>query len=247
MVSDDMIPHLIAPCSQATDEVLAAEEIDEKRRQRADQHGGTHHVVGAHGRAAHRQRDQRRGDRLVGAGVQHDAEQVLVPDAGELPDHGDDHDRRGQRHDDLPEDAPEAGAVDARRFDQVVGDADIVVAEEQRREREALDAVDQDQAVDRVGEADLAEQEGPGQQRDLARHEDAEQHAAEDDLRAREPPLAEDIAVDGAERGRDDGRRNDHRHRVPEVACDALALAADAEVAPGLRPGVEMEAHAAAR
>src|SRR4051812_5412498 len=30
---------------QAADEIFAAEEIDEQRRQRADQHGGTHHVV----------------------------------------------------------------------------------------------------------------------------------------------------------------------------------------------------------
>ena len=49
------------------------------------------------------------------------------------------------------------------------GIVDVVVAAEQRREGEALHGVDQDQAGDRVGEAELAEDEGPGHQRDLAR------------------------------------------------------------------------------
>ena len=100
----------------------------------------------------------------------------------------------------------------------------------------------EDQPVDRVRQAELAEQISPRQQRDLAGHEHAEQHAAEDDLRTRETPLGQHVAVDGAQNGGDDGGRDHHRHGIPEVALNARALAADAEIAPGLRPGIETEA-----
>ena len=81
MVSDDMRPAIDASldCAlrQTADEVLAAEEIDQQRRQRADQHGGAHHVVDADVGAAGGQRDQRRGDRLVAARSEDDAEQDI--------------------------------------------------------------------------------------------------------------------------------------------------------------------------
>ena len=80
-------------------------------------------------------------------GGEDDAVEEFVPDAGELPDHRDDQDRRRQRQHDLVEDAPEAGAVDARRLDQVVGDGDEEVAAEERGEGDALHAVDEDEAV----------------------------------------------------------------------------------------------------
>src|SRR5208337_166440 len=52
--------------SEAANEILAAEEIDQERRHRADQHCAAGNVVGAgvH-RVVRRQRDQRRGDRLL--------------------------------------------------------------------------------------------------------------------------------------------------------------------------------------
>src|SRR4051812_17983986 len=78
---------------QASHKILAAEEIDQQRRQRADQHGGAHDIVGAHIGAACRQRDERCRDRLLLPGGEDDAEQIFVPDAGELPDHRDDQDR----------------------------------------------------------------------------------------------------------------------------------------------------------
>ena len=157
-----------------------------------------------------RERDQRRGDRLLGSAGEDDAEQKFVPDAGELPDHGDDEDRRRQRKDDLEKDAPEAGAVDAGRLDEVVGDVDVIVAAEQRREREALDHMNENEAIDRVREMQGAEDVGPGQERDLARHENAENDADEQRLRSREAPFREDIAVHRAEQGRDDRRRDGH-------------------------------------
>ena len=194
-----------------------------------------------------RERDQRRGDRLLRSAGEDDAEQVFVPDAGELPDHGDDQDRRRQRQDDLEKDAPEAGAVDARRLDEIVGNVDVIVAAEQRREREALDHVNENEAVDRIRQMQRAEDVGPGQKRNLARHEDAENDAGEQRLRAREAPFREDVAVDRAEQRREDRRRDRHEKRVEEIALDALAGAGDAIMRPGLRPRLQARSCAAAR
>ena len=102
--------------------------------------------------------------------------------------------------------------------------------------------VDQHEAGGGVGEAEVAEDEGPGHQRQLAGHEDAEEHAGEEDLGAAEAPLRQDVAVDRAERRRDDGRRDHHPERVEEVAPHPLAGAVDAVGAPGLVPGLEREA-----
>src|SRR6185437_15112831 len=95
--------------SETADKILAAEEIDQQRRQRRDQHGAAHDVELRRLLAGGPHRDQRSRDRLRASGREHHAEQILVPDPGELPDHGDDQDRRRQRQDDAMEDAPEAG------------------------------------------------------------------------------------------------------------------------------------------
>src|SRR5262249_34518423 len=152
---------------QASDEIFAAEEVDQQRRDGADEHAGAHHVVDFGIGVAGGEADQGGRDRLTTAGGEDGAEQIVVPDAGELPDHGNDQDRGRQRQDDLPKDAPEAGAVDAGGFDQIVGNVDVVVAAEQRRERRALHAMDEDEAGDGVGEANRAENERPRHQRDL--------------------------------------------------------------------------------
>ena len=52
------------------------------------------------------------------------------------------------------EDAPEAGAVDARRLEQLDRQRREVVAEEQRHDRHAEDRVDDDDAGERVVDAD---------------------------------------------------------------------------------------------
>src|SRR6185437_10062656 len=195
---------------QPAHEILAAEEVDEQRGEGADEHGGARHVVGVHAEPSRAQRHERRGNRLLGAGGEDDAEQELVPDAGELPDHRNDQDRRRDRDDHLPEDAPEAGAVDAGRLDQVVGDVDVEIAAEERGERYALHAVNEDQAIDRIGEVELAEEEGPRHQRQLAGYENAEQHAGEQELRAAELPFAEHVAVHRPKNGGNDRRRNGH-------------------------------------
>src|SRR3984957_4964382 len=137
---------------QSANKILAAEQEDQERRNGADHHRRTRDIVRVGVHLAGRQRDQRWRDRLLGPACEHDAEQEFVPDAGDLPDHSDDKDRRRQGKDDLEKDAPEPGAVDARRLDEVVGDVDVIVSTEQRREREALDHMHQNEAVDGVGE-----------------------------------------------------------------------------------------------
>src|ERR1700722_8047667 len=157
---------------EPANEILAAEQINQERRDGADHHRGARDVIRVRVHLTGRQSDQRRGDRLLSSAGEDDAEQKFVPDAGELPDHGDDEDRRRQREDDLEKNAPEAGAIDTGRLDEVVGNVDVIVAAEQRRERETLNHVNENEAVDRVREMQGSENIGPGKERDLARHED---------------------------------------------------------------------------
>src|SRR5260221_13528998 len=86
---------------QSANEILAAEQIDEERRNCADDHRRARDIIGVRTLLTRRERDQRRGDRLLGSAGEDDAEQEFIPDAGELPDHGDDQDRRRQGQDDL--------------------------------------------------------------------------------------------------------------------------------------------------
>src|SRR4029077_40933 len=227
---------------EPADEILAAEQINQERRNGADHHRGARDVIGARVHLTGRQRDQRCGDRLLSPAGEDDAEQKFVPDAGELPDHCDNENGRRGGKDDLEEDSPEAGAIDASRFDEVVGNVDVVVSAEQRCEREALDHVNENEAIDRVRETQGAEDVGPGQERDLARHENAEDDADEQRLRSREAPFREDIAVHRTDEGREDRRRDGHVEGVEEIAFDTLAGARDAIVRPGLRPRLEREA-----
>src|SRR5271170_107785 len=131
MVNDDMpAPSLDRSLGETAHEITSAEEIDQQRGNGPDQYAGAHHVIDPDVDAPRGHADQRGCDRLTAAGGEHDAEEILVPDAGELPDHGYDEYGRGERQYDLEEDTPEAGAVDTRRLDQVVGYADVVVAAE---------------------------------------------------------------------------------------------------------------------
>src|ERR1700727_619860 len=154
---------------EAADEILAAEKVNQEWRNGADHHRPARDVIRAGVHLTGRERDQRGGDRLLRSAGEDDAEQEFVPDAGELPDHRDDKNRRRQRKDDLEKDSPETGAVDAGRLDEVVRNVDVIVAAEQRREREALDHVNENEAVDRVREMQGSENIGPGQERALAR------------------------------------------------------------------------------
>src|SRR5947208_226426 len=86
-------PSFHGPRSEASQEIPSAEQIHQQRRQRRDQNRRTlvaeHRLRGDRSR----KRDQRRRYRLLIAGREGDAEQELVPDSGELEDHGHDQDR----------------------------------------------------------------------------------------------------------------------------------------------------------
>src|SRR4051812_4903233 len=79
---------------QATDEIAAAEQIDQQRRQRCNDHRRALDTVLRNVGDRRGQRDQRCRYRLLLAGGESHAIEELVPDVGELPDHGDDQDRR---------------------------------------------------------------------------------------------------------------------------------------------------------
>src|SRR3984957_6045519 len=89
-----------ALCKSAN-EILAAKQVDQERRNCADDHCGARDVIGVRTLLTRRERHQRRGDRLLRSTGEDDAEQEFVPDASELPDHGNDQDRRRQGQDDL--------------------------------------------------------------------------------------------------------------------------------------------------
>src|SRR5579863_852524 len=168
MLSVAMSRSLDGALGQAANEILAAEKIDQEGRYGADQHRAACDIVGMGVHLTGLQGDERGRYRLLAPAGENDAEQILVPDAGELPDDGDDKDRRGQGKNDFMKDAPEARAVDSRRFDEVVRDIDVVVATEERRERETLDHMDENQSVDCVRQVQGPEDKRPGQKRDLA-------------------------------------------------------------------------------
>src|SRR5579872_2236029 len=88
---------------QSTNEILAAKQVDQERRNGADHHRGARDIVRVSVHLAGRERDQSHGDRLLGSAGEDDAEQEFVPDAGELPDHRDDENRRREGKDDLEE------------------------------------------------------------------------------------------------------------------------------------------------
>src|SRR6202789_1316809 len=56
-----LAPSLDGALGEPADEILAAEQIDQERRNGADQHGGACDVVGVGVHLTRRQRDQRRG------------------------------------------------------------------------------------------------------------------------------------------------------------------------------------------
>src|SRR5246127_1534164 len=84
------------PLSEPAQKISAAEQINQERRQSANQNGGALNVVLVDCGPSAAQRDQCSRNRLVGAGGKNDREKELVPDVGELPDHGDNYDRGGQ-------------------------------------------------------------------------------------------------------------------------------------------------------
>ena len=135
-----------APAAMPRTNSLAGDEIDDERHEARQDRCGHVDVVFLH--ALHGVDDvvELHRHRIgVRPGVD-DAEQEVVPDAGDLQDDGDDEDRQRHRQHDLEVDAPEAGAVDARRLEQLLRHRGEIVAEQQRQDRHAEDGMHDDEA-----------------------------------------------------------------------------------------------------
>src|SRR5215831_18016726 len=119
--SDAIVLSLYRTRHQAAHEVASAEDVHQQRGQRGDHRRCHVHVVGPLSGGGVDDIVQRHGHRGAFPGRKRGAEQKIVPDIGELPDHRDNDDRPGIGQQDAPEDRKEARAVDHRRLDQLVG------------------------------------------------------------------------------------------------------------------------------
>src|SRR5580693_3792494 len=225
-----IIPSLNGPRSEASQEIPSAEQIHQQRRQCRDQHRSAlltvHRFTGDCGA----ERDQRGGDRLLPARGKGDAIEELIPDPGKLEDHGHDQDRRRERQYDPPENPEEAGPVDSRCFQQVLGNTDIIVTAEQRRETHALYGVDQDQAGDGVHQREIAQHDHPGDQLHLFGQENAERHQTENHLIAAKAPERDRKAGERPEQGGEDGGWYHQGKGIEHVGFDAPAMLGHAEL-----------------
>src|SRR5713226_3894206 len=208
-----MPPSFHGPCGEASQEIPSAKQIHQQRRQRGDQYRrallAIHRLAGDRGA----ERDQRGGDRLLPTRGKGDAIEELVPDPGK------------------PE---EAGPVDSRRFQQVLGNTEIVVTAEQRRETHALDGMDQDQTGDGVHQREIAQHDHPGDQLHLFRQEDAKRHQPEYELIAAKTPERDRIAGKSAQQGGEDGGWDRQRQGIDHIGFDTPAMLGHAELVPGL-------------
>ena len=152
---------------------------------------------------------ERHHDRRVAAEGVGRAEQEVVPDIGEHPDHRDDQDRRRDRQHDAPEDAEEAGAVDLGGFHQLLRHADVEAAGEDGGEGQPVDGVDEDEAEQATGQAELAERRRHRDEDRLIGREGAEEDEAEDQAVGGEAEFGEGEAVERADQRGDDHCRND--------------------------------------
>src|SRR6202022_4711095 len=90
-------PPLHGPRSEASQEIPSAEQIHQQRRQCRDQHCGALLAVYRFAGDCRAERDQGGGDRLLPARGKGDAIEELIPDPGNLEDHGHNQDRGGRR------------------------------------------------------------------------------------------------------------------------------------------------------
>ena len=110
------------------------------------------------------------------------------------------------------------GAVHPRSLDQLVRDRRVVVAEDQRRDRDAVDDVREDESRDaRRGSGCRSKQLRERDHHGLVRDEQPEEEDREDEVRARELPLREHEAVQRAEDDRDHRGRDHELEAVAET------------------------------
>src|SRR6266404_1685056 len=213
---------------QPAQEIFSCQHIDHQGGQGCDDRARHIDVVLLHTRGGVHQIVQ--GDRhgLRAAGGEGGAEEEIVPDLGELPDQGDDDDGSRERQDDAPEDGEEPGAVDCGGLNQLVGQGDVVVAEEEGGEAEPIDHMDQYQTRRRRGQAQLAQRDRHGQDYHLERNEATEQQHAEDEIGAGKAEFGERIAVDRDQERRDYDAWHPEFDRVPEMGAKSDAIGTDA-------------------
>src|SRR5580692_8584728 len=139
---------------QAADKISPGNGVDEQCRRRSNDRGRHVDVVfDDAGRGVDEVVERNRHRRGI-ASSEGRAEKKIVPDVGELVDHGDDDDRHRVRQQDATEDLEEARAVDHRRLDELVREGLVIVAEEQGGEAKAVDHMDDHQIDRRVAEAE---------------------------------------------------------------------------------------------
>src|SRR5712664_99036 len=201
---------------EAADEVAAQQYINDEGRQRREERARHLDLVRGEKRAGEPVQGHRDWP-LVWLGDDHQREQELVPDARELPDQDHDETRDGERDEDAAVDAEHRCAIDSCRLQHLIGDRRVVVPEDQRADRDAVDDVDQDQARDAAVQPDLLEHEDHRDQDALVRDEHPEQQQREEEVCAAESPLGQHVTVERAEQRRQERRGYYQLHAVYEV------------------------------
>src|SRR5258706_6782702 len=180
---------------QAADEVFSGNQVDNQRRDGRNESAGEMNVIFLDPGGTVDQIVQCHGDRERAVVAERSAEQELVPDVGELPDHRNHDDRSAARKQNAEQHAKEIRPVHSRRPDKFKREGSVVVAEKQRREADAVDHVDEHQAFDGAGQTEHAERLGHRNQNDLERNEDGKQHGREHQVGAAELELGQYVAV----------------------------------------------------
>ena len=143
----------------------------------------------------------------------------IVPRAEQREHAQRDDDRLQRRYDDRAEDAKLARAVDARGVEEVVGNCEGILTNEEDAEDRCHRGHD-DAAVS-VDEPQLLEEQEQRDHRDLRRNHECSQHEPKDALAALEAQLRECIACRDVERERKRRHRDGEQHAVQEVARHA--------------------------
>ena len=143
--------------------------------------------------------------------------QEFIPGLGELPD---DHHReagRGEREHDMAVQAHQAGAVDPPGFEDLGGDAGVIIAEDQGGDGNAVDDMHQHQPGQIAVQLDGLHELHQRDQDALVGDEHAEQDQREDQVRAAEFPFGQQVAVQRTQQSRKKRLRDHHHQAVADV------------------------------
>ena len=149
-------------------------------------------------------------------------EQEVVPGGGELPDEDDDEAGHRDRQDHRDVGAQHAGPIDPGGLDELVGNRLVVVAEDERRDRNAVDDVHEDQRVDPESQVGTGHQAHERDHDRLVGDEHAEQDEGEDHVGPGEAPLGQDEAIGAAQHRGDDRGGDDQRQGAQQAATELV-------------------------